>query len=237
MDRVLIVDDEKNIRLTLSQAISSLPVEIETAENGEQALKKVEEGMFAMILLDLRMPGIDGMEVLRRLRDDRPEIPVVIITAHGNIESAVEAMKLGAIEFLPKPFAPQQIRSLVSRVLDRHKLAVTEAHDYATCFELAKRSLSERHFDAALEHLKRAVGIDPERPEAFNLLGAIHELQGEHTEAMKNYRVAYHTDPRYQPANENLQRAGSIDRHAKPITIGELREDRRDDSPRSSSTR
>jgi DNA-binding response OmpR family regulator len=223
MDRVLIVDDEKNIRFTLSQAIASLPVEVDTAENGEQALEKVDEGRFAAILLDLRMPGIDGMEVLRRLRDERPEIPVVIITAHGNIESAVEAMKLGAIEFLPKPFVPNEIRSLVSRVLDRHKLADEEAHDYATCFELAKRCIAERHFDAAAEHLKRATGIDPERPEAFNLLGVIHELRREHTEAMNNYRVAYHTDPTYAPSRENLERAGSSMERTKPIVIGELR--------------
>lgn len=224
MDRVLIVDDEKNIRLTLAQALSSVSVEVDTAEDGEQALKKVDERGFAVILLDLRMPGIDGMEVLRRLRDDRPEIPVIIITAHGNIESAVEAMKLGAIEFLPKPFVPEEIRTLVSRVLDRHKLAADESQDYATCFELAKRCIAERHLDAATEHLRRAIGIDPERPEAFNLLGVIHELHGEQSEAMKNYRVAYHTDATYKPASENMRRAGSMDKHKTPISIGNLRD-------------
>jgi DNA-binding response OmpR family regulator len=229
MDRVLIVDDEKNIRLTLSQAIASLPVEVDTAENGEQALKKVEEDGFSLILLDLRMPGIDGMEVLRRLRDERPEIPIVIITAHGNIESAVDAMKLGAIEFLPKPFVPDEIRALVARILERRKLSGETAQDYATCFELAKRALTERRFDAAVLHLKRATGIDPERPEAFNLLGVVHELRGEQSEAMKNYRVAYHTDPVYAPAQENLHRAGSTDRGTKPISIGDLREPKESD--------
>lgn len=223
MDRVLIVDDEKNIRLTLSQAIAALSVDVDTAQNGEQALTKVGEDGFALILLDLRMPGMDGMEVLRRLRDDRPEIPIVIITAHGNIESAVEAMKLGAIEFLQKPFVPAEVRALVARVLDRHKLSDTEAKEYGTCFELAKRCISERHYDAAVEHLKRATGIDPNRPEAFNLLGVIHELRGEIPEAMNHYRVAWHTDATYKPASENLERAGKIDRQRKPISLGELR--------------
>lgn len=224
MDRVLIVDDEKNIRLTLSQALSSLDVEVDTAEDGEQALQKIKGNEFDIILLDLRMPNIDGMEVLRRLRDERPDIPVIIITAHGNIQSAVEAMKLGAIEFLPKPFVPDQIRQLVSRVLDRYKLIAEEAHDYATCFELAKRCLSERHYDAAKEHLKRAIGLDPERPEAFNLLGVLHELAGEYSEAVNNYRIAYHTDASYQPASENLNRAAGSERDLKPIYLGELRE-------------
>jgi len=226
MDRVLIVDDEKNIRLTLSETLASLPVEVDTAENGEQALKKVGAEQFSLILLDLRMPGMDGMQVLRRLRDDRPEIPVIIITAHGNIGSAVDAMKLGAVEFLPKPFGSEEIRSLVSRVLDRRSLADDEARGYASCYELARRRLSERQFDAAILHLKRATGIDPERPEAFNLLGVIHELRGEQREAMSNYRVAYHVDPTYKPASENLNRASGSNRQSTPIALGELRTER-----------
>lgn len=223
MEHVLIVDDEKNIRLTLSQAIATLPIMVATAENGEQALKKVDEDRFDLVLLDLRMPGMDGMEVLRRLRDGRPEIPVVIITAHGNIESAVEAIKLGAIEFLQKPFVPEDIRGLVARMLDRGHLVEEEVRDYASCFELAKHCISLRHFDAAVEHLKRATGIDPQRPEAFNLLGVIHEVRDEHTEAMNNYRVAYHTDPTYQPARDNLARAGSSHPHRTAINLGDLR--------------
>lgn len=224
-EKVLIIDDEKNIRLTLSQAISSLPVEVDTAEDGEQALQMVKEGEFGVILLDLRLPGIDGMEVLRRLRDSRPEVPIVIITAHGNVESAVEAMKLGAIDFLQKPFVPDEVRALVRRVLGRRTLEQREAADYASRFNLAKRCLTERRFDAALEHVKQAIGIDPERPEAFNLLGVIHELCGERKQAVDNYRVACHVDGSYQPAADNLHRATSMHPRQGAIIAGELRED------------
>jgi len=116
---VLIVDDEKNIRLTLSQALEALGVETDTATNGEEALAKLKEKGFGLILLDLKMPGMDGMEVLRRVREIRPDIRVIIITAYGTIESAVEAMKLGAVDFIQKPFSPDEIRGLVSRVMDR----------------------------------------------------------------------------------------------------------------------
>jgi DNA-binding NtrC family response regulator len=109
---VLIVDDEENIRFTLSEALDSLPASIDSAANGQEALDKVEQQVYSIILLDLRMPGMDGMQVLERLRESRPEIPVVIITAHGTIESAVDAMKLGAIEFLQKPFPPSRCGSL-----------------------------------------------------------------------------------------------------------------------------
>ena len=223
MDRVLIVDDEKNIRLTLATAISSLPIEAVTANNGEEALQKVQAGKFTMLFLDLRMPGMDGMQVLPRLRDERPEIPVVIISAHGDIDLAVEAMKLGAVEFVQKPFVPEQIRSRVSRVLDRQRLTADQAQDYATCFELAKRCLSERHVDAAIKHIHRAISISPERPEAYNLLGAIHEVRGETTEALNNYRVAWNYDASYEPARLNIERAGD-DRIRRPILFGELRE-------------
>jgi Tfp pilus assembly protein PilF len=138
----------------------------------------------------------------------------------------VEAIKLGAIDYLQKPFVPDEIRTLVTRMLDRRKLIETKAKDYATSFELAKRCLSERHFDSAVEHLKRATGIDPKRPEAFNLLGVIHEVRGEHSEAMNNYRVAYHTDATYKPARDNLERAGSTHQYRKPISLGDLRDTR-----------
>ena len=222
--RILVVDDEENIRFTVSQALASLPVEIDTAVDGQQALNKVAAGKFAVILLDLRMPGIDGMHVLERLRESRPEIPIVIITAHGTIELAVEAMKFGAIEFLQKPFVPNDVRSLVRRVIERGKLVESEAADYATCFELAKRCLSERQHDAAIEHVHRAIAISPERPEAYNLLGAIQELHGDFYEALNNYRVAWNYDATYEPSKQNLERATTIDRRDKPILLGELRE-------------
>jgi DNA-binding response OmpR family regulator len=221
---VLIVDDEANIRFTLSQALAALPLAVETAAGGEEALRIVEEQAIDLILLDLRMPGLDGMEVLRRLRDARPEIPIVIITAHGTVGSAIEAMKLGAIEFLQKPFSPDQIRQVVSQVLQRQALNEADAHDYATHFLLAKRCLSERHADAAMAHLKKAIALAPDRPEAFNLLGAIHELRGELSEALNNYRAAWAFDATYQPASKNIERAASSHRHRQPIDFGDLRE-------------
>jgi DNA-binding response OmpR family regulator len=204
---ILIVDDEKNIRLTLSQALEVLEVETDTAANGEEALVKLKEREFGLILLDLKMPGMDGMEVLRRVREIRPDIRIIIITAYGTVESAVEAMKLGAVDFIQKPFSPEEIRELVSRVMDREKLDEKKAVDYGLSLELAKRCIGDRHFDAAIEHLRKAISLDPGRPEAFNLLGALMEIQGDRIEAQKNYRAALSLDPSYEPAIKNLQRS------------------------------
>ena len=160
--RVLIVDDEKNIRLTLSQALEVLEVETDTAANGEEALAKLKEKEFGLILLDLKMPGMDGMEVLRRVSEIRPDIRMIIITAYGTVESAVEAMKLGAADFIQKPFAPEEIRGLVSRVMDREKIDERKAVDYGTSIELAKRCIGERHFDQRMvrDHIEKHAGTE-----------------------------------------------------------------------------
>ncbi|PSQ78112.1 MAG: hypothetical protein BRD37_03575 [Bacteroidetes bacterium QH_8_67_23] len=128
---VLVVDDEKNIRLTLRQVLEEEGLRVDTASDGDDALGKVRAASgpdFDLVLLDLRMPGTGGMEVLRQLRETHPELPVVVFTAHGNAENATEAMKLGATDFAAKPFSPRQVRALV-RDLDAAPAATAPAAD------------------------------------------------------------------------------------------------------------
>lgn len=220
---ILIVDDEKNICLALSQALVILEAEIDTAMNGEDALAKLGKKEYGLILLDLRMPGMDGMEVLRRVREIRPDIRVIILTAYGTVEAAVEAMKLGAVDFIQKPFSAEEIRELVSRVIDREKLGQQKVVDYNSSIEFAKRSIGDRHFDAAVENLRKAIFMDPGRPEAFNLLGALMEVKGDLFEAQRNYRAALSLDPSYEPAITNLRRSTDPRRkQAGSILLGEL---------------
>lgn len=206
-NKILIVDDEKNIRMTVSQALADMDVQTATAINGEEALAMIKDGDFGLVLLDLRMPGMDGMQVLERLRRERPDIRIVIITAHGTIESAVDAMKLGAVDFIEKPFTPREIRELVSTVLRRDTLQEAKTVGYDAILELAKKCISNRHFEAAAEHVKQAISADSSRPEAFNLLGAVYEIQGNKIEAQKNYRAALSLDSGYKPAQDNLNRS------------------------------
>jgi FixJ family two-component response regulator len=231
---VLIVDDEKNIRLTLSQALETLGLKAETAASGEEGLAKLKMQSFGLLLLDLKMPGMDGMEVLRQIRELRPDIRVIIITAYGTIESAVEAIKLGAVDFIQKPFAPQEIRELVLRIMDRDKIDEKKVVDYATTMELAKRCIGERHFDAAVEHVRKAIFLDPSRPEAFNLMGALMEIRRDFDEARKHYRAATSLDPTYEPARKNLERITSYHREGS-IILGEVRQDP-EDSEKNAAT-
>jgi len=91
--------------------------------------------------------------------------------------------------------------------MDRDKLDEHKLVDYASYIELAKKCIGERHFNAAVEHVRKAIFIDPGRPEAFNLLGALTEIRGDRIEAQKNYRTALSLDPSYEPAIKNLHRS------------------------------
>lgn len=207
--QILIVDDEKNIRLTMSQSLEPLKIPTQTAINGEEALQKLRESRFCLVFLDLKMPGMDGMEVLREIKDKWPKTRVIIITAHGTVESAVEAMKLGAVDFIQKPFSPGEIRESATLVLEREDLDENQTVDYASLIELAKRYISDRDFPAAREITRKAIATDPAQPVAYNLLGALLEIKGDNHEALKFYRAATDIDPSYKPALANIDRLTS----------------------------
>jgi DNA-binding NtrC family response regulator len=204
---ILIVDDEKNIRLTVCKALETFGVGIGEAASGDEALRKIKEEDYGVIVLDLKLPGgMDGIDVLRKVRETRPDIRVIMVSAYGTIDSAVEAMKLGAVDFLQKPFAAAELRELVAKVVDRDKMDEQKASDYASFIELAKRSIGQRLFDAAIEHVRKAISLDPSRSEAFNLLGVLMEVRHNQSEAQEQYRAALALDPTYEPARKNLHR-------------------------------
>ncbi len=209
---ILVVDDEKNIRLTMRQSLEPLGLPIQSAVNGEEALRMLREASFSLIFLDLKLPGMDGMDVLRAIRSEWPCLRVVIITAHGTVESAVEAMKLGAVDFIQKPFSPVEIRDVAKLVLDREALDEAKVADYRSIIELAKRHITNRDFAAARDTVRKAIAADPSQPEAYNLLGALHEIVHQHSEALGFYRAALDIDPTYKPALANLERATSLDK-------------------------
>jgi DNA-binding NtrC family response regulator len=115
--RILVIDDEKNIRTMLTQALTAEDTVVETAVNGEEALDKIAQTAYDLVLLDLRLPGMGGLEVLRAIRESDAKLPVILLTAHGSVESAVEAMRIGAINYLQKPFAPRELREAVDNAL------------------------------------------------------------------------------------------------------------------------
>lgn len=119
---ILIIDDEEGIRDSCSQLLERRGHNVDTAENGEEGLELLNKSGFDIVILDLKMPGIGGIEVLNRIKEDNPEIIVIVITGYATVESAVEAMKLGAYDFLPKPFTPDELNVTIKRAEEKMKL-------------------------------------------------------------------------------------------------------------------
>lgn len=121
-EKILIIDDDEAILDSLSQVLLREKYIVKTARNGEDGLKLFEQEEFDVVLLDLKMPGMSGEEVLNKIVEEAPETPVIIITAYATIESAVNAIKSGAFDYLPKPFTPEHLRVLVKKALSQKRL-------------------------------------------------------------------------------------------------------------------
>ncbi len=127
--RVLVVDDEKRIRDGCHKMLTIEGFDVARAETGDQGLDMIEKEHFDIILLDLMMPGISGMDVLERVRELHPDTVVIVITGYATLEHSIEAMKKGAFDFIPKPFSPQELRGVVSKAIRHIRTLQDIAHE------------------------------------------------------------------------------------------------------------
>ena len=116
---VLVVDDEQDIRDASERILSRIGYQVQKASRGDEALDILKKNSIDIVLLDLKMPGMDGMEILARIRERSTEIQVIVITGYATVETAIEAMKQGAYDFIPKPFEPDQLRIVVNRAWEK----------------------------------------------------------------------------------------------------------------------
>jgi two-component system response regulator AtoC len=121
--RVIVVDDERNIRQSIERYLQLEGIEVVTAENGLSAQRLLRDEAFAAGIIDLRMPGMDGLALLRWLREEGQRLPVIMISAYGEIRDAVEAMKLGAEDYVVKPFDPEELMVRLKHILANRRLA------------------------------------------------------------------------------------------------------------------
>ena len=119
--KILVVDDEINVCKSIRQAIESEDHDVDMALSGEEALKKNEENPYDLIITDLMMPGISGMDLLTSLKTARSGVIVIMVTGYPTIKTAVQAIKIGAFDYLPKPFTPKDLRSMVARAFKSPK--------------------------------------------------------------------------------------------------------------------
>ena len=151
--KILIIDDEDIILESCSQIFARSNFEVATAKNGELGLELIEEFQPDLAFVDLKMPGISGFEVLEKIHDRDPTIVTIVITGFATVSSAVEAMKQGAYDFLPKPFTPDEIRLITQRGLERRKLVLE------TIALRREKEMLREHFAAIVSHeLKSPLG-------------------------------------------------------------------------------
>ena len=120
--RILVVDDEEIVIRSCLRILGDGDYEVESAQDGWEALKKIKENHYDVLVLDIMMPKIDGLEVLQRVKESHPDIDIIMITGLSQIDTAVKAMKLGAFDYLPKPFDPDELKLVVQRALERRRL-------------------------------------------------------------------------------------------------------------------
>lgn len=130
---ILVIDDEESMRLALTEVLSRSGHLVDCVTNGYDALKKVQSSSFKLVITDVRMPKMDGLEVLQEIKKVSPQTPVIMITAYGTIHSAVEAMKRGAVDYILKPFSFEELNAIVERALAggrKEKLAVKDDNNH-----------------------------------------------------------------------------------------------------------
>ncbi|MBL7177470.1 MAG: sigma-54-dependent Fis family transcriptional regulator [Desulfobacteraceae bacterium] len=157
--KILIVDDEMIVRESLYQWFKKYGHEVATASSGFEALKKIKEVPFDLLFVDIKMPEMNGIELLGKVKEEYPDTIVIIMTAYGSIETAVQAMKLGANDYLLKPFKPDQLSLVIEKVMRQHRLSLE--------FRYLKGQLEEKtRFD-------NIIGQSPPMEEIFAMIQEI----------------------------------------------------------------
>ena len=118
---ILLVDDDTGVRTVFSSILRKEGYRVTAVKNGYEAIKVIDEESFDLALVDLRMPGLDGIQVLEKIRSRRPQTRVIIYSAYGLVEDAVEAMRKGATDYLNKPFSPNELELNVKKALEKSR--------------------------------------------------------------------------------------------------------------------
>ncbi|MEO5930209.1 MAG: response regulator [Candidatus Kapaibacterium sp.] len=207
--RLLVVDDEKNIRFTVVHALKSDDYDVDAASNGIEGLRTYVAGHYDLLLIDLRMPGMTGLEMLREIRHISPDAPAaVIITAYGVPQQLIEAAELGAIDFIRKPFSIQMIRGLIRDIFDRIDMdpsaEIEENSTAGRCLQLGKRALMTRDCVQALKWLHHAIQLDPTLVDAHLYLGLCTLLTNHIAASIEHFRSALAIDATNKTAAEYL---------------------------------
>ncbi|MBD3414525.1 MAG: response regulator [Candidatus Aminicenantes bacterium] len=179
---IVIIDDEESMRDSCRMILDKDGFLTETAEDGEKGLSKIKEMKPDIVLIDLKMPGIGGLDVLEKVNDISPDTIPIVITGYATVESAVEAMKKGAYDFLPKPFTPEQLRVIIKRGLEKIRLS-REAEALRN-----EKKLIEENFITMVSHQLRSPLVAIAQYFEVMLSGSVGEMSKQHKDMLSKAR-------------------------------------------------
>ena len=186
--RILVADDERNVRINLGMVLEATGYHVDEARDGDEALELCKQNHPEIAFVDLHMPKMEGLEVLAQIRTLSPKTAVVIITAYGSAANAVEAMKLGAVDFIEKPFDPKIIGILAEEILFRQRLGSGGSFD--DLMHLADLARERNAHIEARAYLKAAMSRAFDRPEPCYWLGHLCEKEKDEKRAVEYYYMA-----------------------------------------------
>ncbi|MEK6693112.1 MAG: sigma-54 dependent transcriptional regulator [Nitrospirota bacterium] len=157
--KVLVIDDEEIVRLSCVRTLQPEGYDVKVVQSGIEGLKVIEKEAFDLVLTDLKMPDMDGIEVLKRVKEGWPDTEIIVITGYGTVGSAVQAMKFGAFDYLEKPFTPDQLLLVVSRSLEKKRFIIDN-------IQSAQKSIS-------LYRLENIVGTSKEMQKVFQMIATV----------------------------------------------------------------
>jgi DNA-binding NtrC family response regulator len=137
-EKVLLVDDEEDFLEVMGERLASRGIDVTTSISAEDALQQIETDIFDAVILDLQMPGMDGIDALKKIRDRHPEIQVILLTGHATVEKGVEAIKLGAMDFVEKP-ADLAVLSEKIKKAHKKKVLIVDKTNKQRVFDALKR--------------------------------------------------------------------------------------------------
>lgn len=187
MKKVLVVDDTKNIRMILTKCLELEGYEVLTASDGTQALELFMTHTFDLAFLDIKLPGVRGTEVLKRIREKGIKTPVIIITAYATVKNAVDCTNLGAVAYVQKPFSADKIRNVLMD-FENSSLSSKNVEDSDSFILSAKSYLDAEEFEKSLDFAQKALAKDIENPELYLLISRAYRGMGNERSAERFYQ-------------------------------------------------
>ena len=174
-NRILVIDDEEVVGESLRKTLNEEGYEIETARSGQEGLRKGRNGNFDLVIVDLKMPDINGLDVIKSIKAEQPDAMMVMITGYSTVDSATEALRTGAFDYVPKPFTPGEITSVVGKALAAKEKLAKERQEQEALRSLRHVEISTSGFDAKspadiAESVAQKVGVGKAAASWFNLL-------------------------------------------------------------------